>query len=118
MKRSVKIASALVVLVLMLAQVIGVSAAVVTTYTPTFSTEIDKNGLTVTVDKITGASACKIYVNNTEYTGWRQTIAMKDLNSYNYVYCMVTVDNRNFTSGTSTVDLSQPSTRLITSRRR
>ena len=33
MKRSVKIASALVVLVLMLAQVIGVSAAVVTTYT-------------------------------------------------------------------------------------
>ena len=108
MKRSVKIASALVVLVLMLAQVIGVSAAVVTTYTPTFSTEIDKTGLTVTVDKITGASACKIYVNNTEYTGWRQTIAMKDLNNYNYVYCMVTVDNRNFTSGTSTVDLSQP----------
>ena len=110
MKRSVKIASALVVLVLMLAQVIGVSAAVVTTYTPTFSTEIDKTGLTVTVDKITGASAYKIYVNNKEYTGPSKTIAMEALNSYsyNYVYCMVTVDNRNFTSGTSTVDLSQP----------
>ena len=108
MKRSVKIASALVVLVLMLAQVIGVSAAVVTTYTPTFSTKIDKTGLTVTVDTITGASACKIYVNNKEYPGWSKKIDMKDLNNYNYIYCMVTVDNRNFTSGTSTVDLSQP----------
>ena len=108
MKRSVKIASALVVLVLMLAQVIGVSAAVVTTYTPTFSTKIDKTGLTVTVDKITDASACKIYVNNKEYPGWSKKIDMKDLNNYNYIYCMVTVDNRNFTSGTSTVDLSQP----------
>lgn len=108
MKRSVKIASALVVLVLMLAQVIGVSAAVVTTYTPTFSTEIDKTGLTVTADTITGASACKIYVNNNEYTGWSKKIDMGVLNNYNYIYCMVTVDNRNFTSGTSTVDLSQP----------
>ena len=108
MKRSVKIASALVVLVLMLAQVIGVSAAVVTTYTPTFSTEIDKTGLTVTVDTITGASAYKIYVNNKEYTGPSKKIDMGVLNNYNYIYCMVTVDNRNFTSGTSTVDLSQP----------
>ena len=108
MKRSVKIASALVVLVLMLAQVIGVSAAVVTTYTPTFSTEIDRTGLTVTVDKIKDASACKIYVNNKEYTGWSKKIDMGVLNNYNYIYCMVTVDNRNFTSGTSTVDLSQP----------
>ena len=108
MKRSVKIASALVVLVLMLAQVIGVSAAVVTTYTPTFSTEIDKTGLTVTVDTITGASACKIYVNNNEYTGWSKKIDMGVLNNYNYIYCMVTVDNRNFTSSTSTIDLNKP----------
>lgn len=108
MKRSVKIASALVVLVLMLAQVIGVSAAIVTTYTPTFSTKIDSTGLTVTVDTIKGASAYKIYVNNKEYTVQSQKIELKDLNNYNYVYCMVTVDNRNFTSGTSTVDLSQP----------
>ena len=108
MKRSVKIASALVVLVLMLAQVIGVSAAVVTTYKPTFSTKIDSTGLTVTVDTINGASAYKIYVNNKAYDGKTAFVAMKDLNNYNYVYCMVTVDNRNFTSGTSTVDLSQP----------
>ena len=92
MKRSVKIASALVVLVLMLAQVIGVSAAVVTTYTPTFSTSVTASGLTVTVDTINGASAYKIYVNNKAYDGKTAFVAMKDLNSYNYVYCMVTVD--------------------------
>ena len=109
MKRSVKIASALVVLVLMLAQVIGVSAAVVTTYTPTFSTKIDSTGLTVTADDVGAANATyKIYVNYKAYDGKTAFVAMKDLNSYNYVYCMVTVDNRNFTSSTSTIDLNKP----------
>ena len=107
MKRSVKIASALVVLVLMLAQVIGVSAAVVTTYTPTFSTEIDKTGLTVTVDRISSASACKIYVNNKEYTGWSKKIDMGVLNNYNYIYCMVVnadTQDKSYTTGTVNVN--------------
>ncbi len=108
MKRSSVILSALLILVMLLGQVVCVNAKVTTTYSPTLSTTLRRDGLIVDVDSIQGATAYKIYVNGTSYNDRRATVALDKLNSSNSVYCIVTVDGKNYTSAVSTVSTSQP----------